>query len=79
MRSCFRLRFFASLTTGLVLALHCGCSLWPGKVQPPASIAETDQTLSAPMRPPSEQKYQWWEFQSLLDPRSRDIEKHLGY
>jgi len=64
---------------GLLLTCAClGCaSLAPS---PPApSIAETDTTLSAPMRPSSGKQYEWWEFGNILDPRSRDIEKHLGY
>jgi hypothetical protein len=50
-----------------------------GTTAPPPSIADTDPTFATPMRPEGKQKYQWWEFQSILDPRSRDIERNLGF
>jgi hypothetical protein len=58
--------------------LATGCA-GVGTTAPPPSIADTDPTFATPMRPEGKQKYQWWEFQSILDPRSRDIERNLGF
>lgn len=78
------LHFFSIVRRHTSYCIVCATLLLTGcasmkPATPPPSLAETDETLATPMRPPSHQKYQWWEFQSLLDPRSRDIERNLGY
>jgi hypothetical protein len=58
------------------VSLLCGCNAMP---EAPPSIADTDSTLQTPMRPPSETKRTWWDFENILDSRSRKIERNLGY
>jgi hypothetical protein len=74
-------RRYASVACLALVVAASGCSLFTPKAasEPAPSIAETDQTLSTPMRPPSNQRYAWWEFHNILDPRSQEIEKHLGF
>lgn len=73
----------ASLFAGGALALStvAGCASWlPVQERPRAGIADTDETLNKPMRPasPQEERLPWYDMRNILDPRSRDIERHLG-
>jgi hypothetical protein len=70
-------KYFTVLALALVSLLP-GCA-WLRLPEPPPSIADTDETLSAPLRAPTDSKTSRWELPSLLDPRSREIEKNLGY
>jgi hypothetical protein len=73
------------LKTGLaalLLSSVAGCAAWfPVQETPKAGIAETDETFNKPLRPaaaPPEEKLPWYDMRNILDPRSRDIERHLG-
>lgn len=79
-RAAFRYSRFAG--AALLVAATSGCASWLPANQPvKGGIAETDATLSTPMRPagtPENEKLPWYDFRNILDPRSRDIERHLG-
>ena len=70
------------LAAAFSLSAFAGCAAWfPLQETPKGGIAETDKTLSTPMRPaagPPEEKLPWYDMRNILDPRSRDIERHLG-
>jgi hypothetical protein len=70
------------LWAALLLSAVTGCAAWfPVQEAPKGGIAESDETFSKPMRPapgPEEEKLPWYDMRNILDPRSRDIERHLG-
>jgi hypothetical protein len=70
------------LFAALSLSALGGCASWfPVEAAPKGGIAETDETLKAPMRPGAgkqQEKLPWYDMRNILDPRSRDIERHLG-
>jgi hypothetical protein len=70
------------LLAALSLAAVTGCASWfPAQEAPKGGIAETDETLKQPMRPGAgqqEEKLPWYDMRNILDPRSREIERHLG-
>jgi hypothetical protein len=70
-------RIIALALVGLaVLSASCASMKQPA---PAPTLAETDETLATPMRPPSNQKYAWWDLHNWLDPRAQDIERNLGF
>jgi hypothetical protein len=69
----------ARLAVGLSIVVGSAGCKWIQTPEPAPSIADTDETLSAPLRPPSEHKSSRWELPTLLDSRSREIERNLGY
>jgi len=75
-------RTLKALLAALLVTALAGCAAWFPAQQPVnGGIAETDKTLSTPMRPgaaPAEEKLPWYDFRNILDQRSRDIERHLG-
>jgi hypothetical protein len=83
-RSAHRLLLKRSLClwAALLLSTAGGCAAWfPVQEAPKGGIAETDETLKTPMRPAATQqpeKLPWYDMRNILDPRSRDIERHLG-
>jgi hypothetical protein len=67
------------LWLGCFVAAFCGCAT---SMPPPApSLAETDPVLATPMRPRSQpaERPRWFDFENVLDPRSRTIEQNLGF
>jgi hypothetical protein len=66
----------------LLLSTVAGCAAWfPVQETPKGGIAETDETFNKPMRPapaPQKEKLPWYDMRNILDPRARDIERHLG-
>ena len=70
------------LSAAISLSALAGCASWfPVQEAPKGGIAETDETLKQPMRPGAgqqEEKLPWYDMRNILDPRSRDIERHLG-
>jgi hypothetical protein len=75
-------RTLKAVLAALFVTWLAGCTAW-FPVQEPATggIADTDETLRTPMRPaaaPADEKLPWYDFRNFLDPRSRDIERHLG-
>jgi hypothetical protein len=72
-----------ALALASILSLSAvGCASWfPTNPPPKGGIADTDETLKQPMRPadgPAQEKLPWYDLRNVLDPRSRDIERHLG-
>ena len=70
------------LLATLSLFAVSGCASWfPVQEAPKGGIAETDETLKQPMRPGTgqqQEKLPWYDMRNILDPRSREIERHLG-
>ena len=70
------------LAGACLLAVVTGCAAWYPSQQPvKGGIADTDETLKTPMRAApgaADEKLPWWDMRNILDPRSRDIERHLG-
>ena len=69
--------------SGLILVATLGCAAWyPPPASPKPGLAETDDTLSKPLRPgqaaEDDAELPWYDMRNVLDPRSRAIEKHLG-
>lgn len=70
------------LLATLVVTATAGCAAsFPVAAPPKGGIADTDETLNKPMRPPAspqQERLPWYDMRNILDPRSRDIERHLG-
>jgi hypothetical protein len=81
-RSAQHLSRLLCFSAALSLSALAGCaSSLPVQEAPKGGIAETDETLSTPMRPGTSQqdeKLPWYDMRNILDPRSREIERHLG-
>jgi hypothetical protein len=70
------------ISAACLLFAVSGCATWfPTQPAVKSGIAETDETLKTPLRPATsgaDDKLPWWDMRNILDPRSRDIERHLG-
>lgn len=81
-RSAQHLSHLLCLSAALTLSALAGCASWfPVQETTKGGIAETDETLKTPMRPGAsqqEEKLPWYDMRNILDPRSREIERHLG-
>jgi hypothetical protein len=81
-------RNLVKLGLALYLAVAIsGCALFP--IPPPpktnGGIAESDPALAKPMRPGANKNavddpasFPWYDVRRYMDPRSQEVERHLG-